>query len=74
MDTADLVALPLPERLRAMEALWDSICRDAGDALESPSWHAAVLDERARSLDAGAEPVSDWTEAKRRLRAATDDA
>ena len=73
MNTDELVALPLDERLRAMEALWDSICHDTGHALASPGWHAAVLDERARQLDAVAEPLSDWSDAKRRLREATQD-
>lgn len=74
MDTAELTSLPLTERLRAMEALWDSICRDAGDGFVSPAWHATVLDERAALLAAGEEPVSDWSDAKRRLRQAADKA
>ena len=74
MNAADLVALPLEERLRAMEALWESICRDSGDALASPPWHRDVLDERARRLDASVEPVSDWPTAKGRLRRAVRDA
>ena len=28
MQTAELVALPLADRLQAMEALWDSLCRE----------------------------------------------
>ena len=34
MDTAELIALPLAERLRAMEALWDSLCR--GTSSDAP--------------------------------------
>ncbi len=30
MNATELATLPLDERLRAMETLWDSICRDAG--------------------------------------------
>jgi hypothetical protein len=30
MQTAELIALPLAERLQAMEALWDSLCRSEG--------------------------------------------
>ncbi len=71
MDAAELASLPLNERLRVMEDLWDSICRDAGDRLASPDWHAAVVTERGRRLDAGTEPTSDWAVAKKRLRAAT---
>lgn len=74
MDAAELVSLPLPERLRAMEIFWESICRDAGDEFASPDWHATELDERAARLAAGEEPVSDWSDAKRRLRQAADKA
>ena len=43
MQTAELIALPLTERLQAMEALWESLCRDAPDDVLSPAWHADVL-------------------------------
>lgn len=68
MNTAELIALPLAERLRAMEALWDSLCRStAGDAL-APGWHAEVLSARAKGLDAGTEKTSLWADAKKRIR------
>lgn len=68
METADLIALPLADRLRAMEALWDSLCRGlASDALV-PAWHAEVLSARAKALDAGAEKASSWADAKKRIR------
>ena len=72
METAELIALPLAERLRAMEALWDSLCRGAaGDAL-SPGWHAEVLSARAAALDAGTEKISSWADAKKRIRENTE--
>ena len=42
MQTAELVALPLAERLQAMEALWDSLCRDQTQAHAVPTWHESV--------------------------------
>lgn len=69
MQTAELVALPLAERLQAMEALWESLCRDAPDGVFTPPWHAEVLDARAKALDSGADPTSPWAEAKQRLSA-----
>jgi hypothetical protein len=71
MNAEQLTALPLAERLRAMEALWESLCRDAGESLPSPAWHDDVLAERARRLAAGEDAASDWNDAKRRLREAT---
>ena len=45
MQTAELVALPLAERLQAMEALWDSLCRDPAQAQTVPNWHQDVLSQ-----------------------------
>lgn len=68
MHTAELVALPLAERLQAMEALWDSLCRDQSQAHVVPDWHRKELDKRLKALDSGEEGVSSWEEAKERIR------
>lgn len=56
------------EKLRAMEALWTDLSRQA-DVFESPAWHADVLRERDRRIAEGSEPSIEWEEAKHRLRA-----
>ena len=66
------VVLPLDqmtteEKLRAMDALWADLSRNA-DGFESPAWHANVLREREERIAAGKEPSVDWEAAKRRLR------
>jgi putative addiction module component (TIGR02574 family) len=71
MQTAELIALPLAERLQAMEALWESLCRDAPESLLSPAWHTDVLDARANALDSGADPTSAWADVKQRISAKT---
>ena len=68
MQTADLVALPLAQRLQAMEALWESLCKDSYQAQIVPTWHQEVLGQRLESLNAGTEIVSPWEEAKERIR------
>ena len=68
MQTADLVALPLAQRLQAMEALWESLCKDSDQAQIVPTWHQEVLGQRLESLNAGIEIVSPWEEAKDRIR------
>jgi hypothetical protein len=68
MQTAELVALPLAERLLAMEVLWDSLCRDSPDSAAIPSWHEEVLGKRLAALESGQEVVSPWIEAKERIR------
>ena len=41
--------MSLPERLRAMEKLWDAVCREGGEVV-SPEWHREVLaDRKARA-------------------------
>jgi Putative addiction module component len=74
MDTTELLALPLAQRLEVMEALWDSLSRGDGAAFPSPSWHEPLLATRALALDQGAAQVSDWSEAKARVRARTGSA
>ena len=66
------VVLPLDrmttaEKLRAMEALWADLTRNADD-FESPAWHADVLREREQRVAEGKETFVDWEEAKRQLR------
>lgn len=72
MQTAELITLPLAERLQAMEALWESLCRDAPDSLLTPAWHADVLAARAKALDSGADPTSAWADVKRRINTKTN--
>lgn len=61
--------LPLLDKLRLMESLWDAICHDTAGEPEVPDWHVPLLNARLARLDAGEEAVSDWEEAKDRLRA-----
>ncbi len=55
------------EKLRAMEAIWADLTRNA-DSFESPDWHADVLREREQRIAEGKEAFIDWDEAKRQLR------
>lgn len=68
MQTAELVALPLAERLQAIEALWDSLCRDQSPTHVVPVWHQDELNKRLVALDSGEEAASPWEEAKERIR------
>lgn len=55
------------EKLQAMEELWESLSRDEG-RLESPTWHAEVLEETRQNYAAGREQPIDWEAAKQELR------
>ncbi len=66
MDIPSIAALPLAERLRAMELIWETLRRD--DAAQiSPAWHAQVLKQRlADSKPEDFEPLEDVEAALRK--------
>lgn len=66
MNMAELSRLPLAQRLEAMEVLWESLTHDSNYD-PSPEWHADVLAQRVREIEAG--QATDWTEAKDRILA-----
>lgn len=55
------------EKIKAMESLWDDLCRHA-QGIESPDWHGTVLDQREESLTVGEAEFIDWEDAKKRIR------
>jgi hypothetical protein len=65
--TIDLEQMTTEEKLRAMEMLWDDLCRSAPD-FSSPSWHEDVLKEREQRIKDGKEKFVDWDKAKKDLR------
>ena len=50
-----------------METLWADIIGNE-KKLESPAWHEAILNDREAALDAGKITVSNWEEAKERIK------
>ena len=68
MTTADIAAMPVAEKLKLMEALWDSLCTQTDKSLESPPWHEATLKQAEGELAAGTARFVDWAEAKEGLR------
>ena len=62
-----LSELTLSEKLDLLEAIWADLSRNE-DTLESPAWHEAILKDREAALAAGEATVSDWDEARERIR------
>lgn len=58
--------LSLPDRLRLVEAIWDSIAAEAS-SLDIPQSHKDELDRRLADDDANPETGIPWPEVKRRL-------
>lgn len=59
--------MTVAEKLSLMEMLWDDLT-NRGSSIQSPAWHGEVLGERQAHLESGASTVSDWSEAKDRIR------
>lgn len=52
MTTLDIEKMTVPERMQAMERLWDSLTRPQRE-VESPPWHIDVLDQRKKKIEEG---------------------
>ena len=63
----EIQKMPLNEKLRVMEVIWDDLCRSS-NRFESPEWHREVLHETKKRVESGQEEMMDWGEAKERLR------
>jgi putative addiction module component (TIGR02574 family) len=52
MDLQEIKKMSRIERIRTMEALWDSL-QDEETDIESPEWHLDILKERKRKIESG---------------------
>jgi hypothetical protein len=65
ISPADLVELPVKERLKCMEVLWESLRVTEPN---SPEWHGRVLSERRSKIEAGEATYLSGSELKKRLQ------
>ena len=65
--TIDIEKMTIKEKLRAMEILWDDICRKTPN-FDSPEWHEQILKAREERLKEGKEKIIDWYQAKDDIR------
>ena len=66
IQTADLALLPVDDRLRLIEEIWDSLDIVAED-LPLPEWHREEIDMRLDALDQGVSVGTPWDEVRRRI-------
>src|SRR5579871_5856397 len=52
LEAFEIEKMSLPERLRAMEQLWDAVWRQPGD-VASPEWHRDILKDRKTRAERG---------------------
>ena len=62
-----LARLSTAQKLNIMETLWEDLTRDE-KKLDSPIWHKDILKNREEALSTGKATVSDWEDAKIRIR------
>jgi putative addiction module component (TIGR02574 family) len=62
--------MTVEEKLRAIEMLWDDLCRNE-KKLPVAAWQKQLLDEREQQIQTGEAKFSDWDAAKRRIRERT---
>ena len=65
--TLPLDQMTVEEKLKAMEMLWDDLCRNERQ-IPVAEWQKKLLDERQRQIDSGEAKFSDWESAKKRIR------
>jgi len=67
ISPTEIRKMSTPDRLRAMEALWDSLCNES-DEPQSPEWHLGVLANRKRRIESGETKFVSVEEARKRLQ------
>ena len=65
-DVLQIGRMTLAEKLGAMEALWDDLCRQE-ENIPVPQWHQDLLDERESLIQQGKATFVDWETAKKRI-------
>jgi gamma-glutamyl phosphate reductase len=65
--TLPLNKMTTADKLRALEEIWDDLCRRA-EEIPSPAWHADVLQAREKRIREGSSRFTDWKDAKRKIR------
>ena len=52
MSITDIKKMPLLERVRLMEEIWDTLNHETPE-IDSPTWHGEVLQERKEAIKNG---------------------
>jgi len=63
MSITEIKKLPLREKFQIMEALWEDMREEVGEA-GIPETHKKLLDERRARVENGEEKLLEWDEVK----------
>ena len=69
LSTTNLTQLPVAERLKLKEELWQSLDTE-GDALPLPDWQRAELDKRLDAFERDPSSGRPWPEVRAEILAA----
>ena len=59
--------MSVPERLKAMELLWESISEES-ESIESPEWHGEILNKRRDVVESGKAKYLSISQVRERLK------
>jgi putative addiction module component (TIGR02574 family) len=68
MQTAKLINLPLPQRMHAMELLWNSLTQGGQATDVIPDWHKKLVLARAKDLRAGRDTSTSLEQTKKNIQ------
>jgi Putative addiction module component len=68
MQTAKLINLPLPQRMHAMELLWNSLTQGAQTPDVVPDWHKKIVLARVKDLRAGIDTSTSLEQTKKNIQ------
>ena len=66
LSASDIADIPIQERIRLVEEIWDSIV-DMADQVEVPEWHRKELDKRLAAYRENPDHNVSWDEIRKRL-------
>lgn len=66
INLAPVLQLPVQERIRIVEAIWDSVV-DAADEVDLQPWQAAEIDRRMAEFEANPTEGVSWAGVKHRV-------
>jgi len=66
ISLSEVLKLPVPERIRLVEAIWDSVAAEP-DKIELPAWQAEELDRRLAEFQKDPAAGIPWNEVKQRI-------
>lgn len=62
--TIPLDKMSAEEKIRAMEILWEDLCKKA-ESIPSPEWHKNLLEQREKDVQSGRDRFVEWEKARK---------